>query len=98
MRGVATLFPRNPLCFERAVDVSRERWQIRRGFQSRPKNTRVVSVGEKSNSVEVHLDRCIRANRRKHALNAVEFAWRNFSDEFERHVKILRAHPARPFI
>src|SRR6476646_8553633 len=98
MRSEGTLFPRNALRLERAIDVARKRRQIRRGFQSHPKNARIVFAGKKSESAKVQIERFIRANRRKRVSNAVEFAWRNLSDELERQVKILRAYPARPFI
>src|SRR6266481_5069425 len=55
-------------------------------------------VREKAEPAKRKINQALRANRGKRATNALELRLLNFADEFQRHVKIFRASPARSVV
>src|SRR4029077_16246888 len=62
VRCERALFPRDPLCFGRSIDVSRERREICRRVQSCPEHARMLFIGEKSESAKLQIDSSTRTN------------------------------------
>src|SRR3981189_3561500 len=82
-------FTRDAKFFRGAVDISRPAFQIRRSLDAGPENARMFLVGEKAESAKIERDGLIGARAGQSAANGGEFCVRHFTNEFERHVKIL---------
>src|SRR5258708_21252561 len=95
MRRERALLAGNTKGFERMIDVSGEGFQMVRGLHVGPQDTRMFFVGKEPEPAKVHFDRPLRANASESASHGIELVGRRFADEFERHVQIFRAHPAR---
>src|SRR5690242_2195648 len=55
-------------------------------------------MGEITESAKLQVDWRIRANLREGVANSLELCVCRFADEFQGHVKILRAHPAATLV
>src|SRR6266849_9316858 len=88
------LFTRDAKFFHGLVDIGRQSFQVLRSRDARPKNARMFFVGEKTKSAKIERHWLIGARTGKCTSNGGEFCFRHFAEEIERHVKILRTHPA----
>src|SRR6267143_1834689 len=93
MRREWPLFPRDAKFFRGTVDICRQSFQIRRSLDARPENARMLIVGKEAETAKTERDGLIEARPGQSASNGREFCFRHFTNEFERHVKILRTHP-----
>src|SRR5260370_20058874 len=89
------LFTRDAKFFRAVLDIGRQSFQIRRCLEARPEYARMLIVGEEAESAKIECDGLIGARAGESAANGCEFCFRRFTNEFQRHVKILRTHPAR---
>src|SRR5579859_1914885 len=55
-------------------------------------------IGEITESAKFQVNRRIQANLREGVSNSRELCIRRFADEFQGHVKILRAYPTAPLV
>src|ERR1700687_1129675 len=94
MRRKRPLFARDAKFFRGAVDISHQVFQIWRSLDAGPENARMFFVGEKAESAKIERDGLIGACAGESVSNSREFSFRHFTNEFERHVKILRTPPA----
>src|SRR5260370_11124001 len=94
VRRKRPMFTRDAKFFHGAVDVGRKHFQIRRSLDAGPENARMLIVGEKAESAKIESDGLLRAHAGESAANRSEFCFGHLTNKFERHVKILRAHPA----
>src|ERR1700732_3913474 len=91
-------FTRNSQFCESRVNFGGKRRQVRRCFNSCPKNPWTFSVWKESQSTESHLNWAFQANFRKRGANRIELAVVNMSDKFQCNVQIFRSHPARSIL
>src|SRR5713226_1897758 len=94
MRGKRPLSPRDAKCSHSLVDIGRQSYQIRRSLDAGPENARMFVVRKKAQPAKIERDGLIGAHTGESATNGSKFRLLHFTDEFERHVQILRMHPA----
>src|SRR6202521_1234414 len=94
MRRKRPLFMGDAEFFRGLVDIGRQSFKIRRALDAGPENARMFFVGEKTEPAKIERNRLIGTREGESVSNGGEFCFRHFNNEFERHVKILRAHPA----
>src|SRR5260370_5950829 len=94
MRRERPPFARSAKFFRSLFDSRRQNLQIRRSLDARPENARMLFVGEKTHPAKIKCYWLIGAHTGQCALNAGEVFLRYFADEFQRHLKIFRTHPA----
>src|SRR5258708_30849267 len=94
MRRERPLFPRNAELFRGLFDLLRQNLQIRRSLDTRPENARMFFVWKKTEPPKIEGDRLIGAYTRQSISNGSKNWLWHFTYEFQRHMKILRTHPA----
>src|SRR5713226_6110006 len=94
MRGKRPLSPRYAKCSHGLFDIGRQSYQIRRSLDAGPENARMFVVRKKAQPAKIERHGLIGAHTGESATNSDEFCFGHFTDEFERHVQILRTHPA----
>src|SRR6267154_709439 len=94
MRREGPLFPRNANLFHSVFDFCSQEFQIRRGLDPCPEDARVLFVEKKTESTKIECHGLFGAHTGQSASDGAGFCLRHFNDEFQRHVKILRTHPA----
>src|SRR5260370_876869 len=82
MRGERPVFPRNAKFFRGLFDFRRQDFQIRRSFNTRPEDARILLVREKAESTKVDSDGSIGVHAGQSASNGSEFCFMHVADEF----------------
>src|SRR5260370_42323667 len=94
MRRKRSLLPRDATLFHSVFDFCRQEFQIRRGLDPCPEDARMLFVREKTESTKIERNQLLRTYPGQSVSNGAGFCFRHFTDEFQRHMEILFAHPA----
>src|SRR5260370_19671059 len=90
VRRKGPLFTRDAKFFRAVVDIGRQSFQIRRRLDARPENARMFIVGKKTESAKIECNGLIGARGSESVPNGRELWFPRFTNEFDRHVKIVR--------
>src|ERR1700719_2803979 len=95
MRSEIVGFAWNPQFLHAHIDFTCERSKIRCGVDACPQHARALLVREKAEPTKTQLDDTSGTHFRERSADRVQLSGLDLSDKFQRHVQILRAHPAR---
>src|SRR5580704_959577 len=96
MWSVLARFRHDAERLESALNIRRERGEVRRRLHPTPNDARVVLIREKSHSAKVQADRFDGMERGERILNRAQLVAINVADKFECNVQVFGFHPARP--